>query len=363
VVREGARNNGFGMSGRIRVAVLISAAVLTVVVAFRVLSREDNSGPHEISGLTMGTFFSVTIDESDISSSELPRLRDSIQNRLDRIESLMSTYDANSELSRFNGHQSLVPFEVSQETLEVFSIARSVSERSDGAFDVTVKPLVDAWGFGPPDQPPEPPADSVLAVLAQRVGYGLIAVDSASGTLTKSDPLTVADLSAVAKGYGVDQVSEALETLGLRNFLVEVGGEVKARGRKRDGSSWTVGIERPDSDRRTAFEVLKLDDAAVATSGDYRNYYELDGIRYSHIIDPRTHAPVRHLGASVTVLHRQAAFADAWATALSVLGPEEGMDVAEREAVAAVFLVRSGGGFVVRRTSEYRRLVGLGVEE
>ena len=346
------------MTGRSRVALLVSLAALAVIVVSRLLRPDDSSGPHEISGLTMGTLFNVTLGDGDVTAADLSRIRDTIQSRLDYIERLMSTYDVWSELSRFNRHESVAPFAVSDETLEVFSAARVVSEHSGGAFDVTVKPLVDAWGFGPPGRPPVPPTDSVLAALAPRIGYRLIAIDAESSTLTKANPQTVADLSAIAKGYGVDQVSAALEALGLASFLVEVGGEVKARCRKRDGSAWNVGIERPDADRRTAYETLRLVDAAVATSGDYHNYYQLDGIRYSHIIDPRTKAPIRHLGASVTVVHAEAAFADAWATALSVLGPEQGMVVAEREGLAALFLVRSGNGFEVRRTREYRRIAG-----
>ncbi len=351
------------MTGRSRLAALILAAALALVIVSRSLFRDDDSGPHEISGLTMGTFFNVTIDDSDVTAVELSRIRDTIQSRLDQVERLMSTYDTDSELSRFNRHESAVPFAASQQMLEVFSAALVVSERSDGAFDVTVKPLVDAWGFGPPGRPPVPPADSVLAALAPAIGYRLVEVDLEAGTLTKANPKTVADLSAIAKGYGVDRVAAALDSLGLMGFLVEVGGEVKARGRKRDGSSWNVGIERPDTDRRTAYETLRLADAAVATSGDYRNHYEIDGIRYSHIIDPRTRAPIRHLGASVTVVHTEATFADAWATALSVLGPDQGMVVAEREGLAALFLVRSGSGFEVRRTSEYRRIADEAIED
>jgi thiamine biosynthesis lipoprotein len=306
----------------------------------------------------MGTTYTVKIDGRDLSSSDRTVLRDTIQATLDAVERLMSTYDSLSELSRFNRHESTDPFVVSATTLEVFRIARLVSERSGGAFDITVGPLVDAWGFGPAGLPPSPPSDSVLAAVGARVGYNLITLSLETRTVRKSHPKTVADLSAIAKGYAVDLVAEALAALGVGAFLVEVGGELKARGRKADGSSWRVGIERPDSDTRTAHTALDLVDMAVATSGDYRNYYEVDGVRYSHLIDPRTRAPVRHAGASVTVLHPDAVLADAWATALGVLDPLEGLALAEREGIAALFLVRSENGVEVLETAGYQRLSG-----
>ncbi len=305
----------------------------------------------------MGTTYSVQFDGVALTPSDRATIRDTIQRRLDHVERLMSTYDSTSELSRFNRHESVTPFPVSSETLEVFRIARAVSETSGGAFDVTVGPLVNAWGFGTSDRPPTKPTESELMRLSPSVGYQLIDVDVEARTLTKRHPATVSDLSAIAKGFGVDQVCEALERMGFEAFLVEVGGELRARGTRSDGSIWSVGIERPDSDIRTAYRALALVDMAVATSGDYRNFFEIDGERYSHIIDPRTRAPVAHAGASVTVVHAEAVYADAWATALAVLGPEEGLGLAERESIAALFLVRSGDDFKARVTTEYRRTI------
>ncbi len=336
----------------------VVALLLAAVAVLRLAVDERGPAVHEISGLTMGTTYVVKIDDRDVATAQRVALRDTIQSSLDSVERLMSTYDSSSELSLFNRHASSLPFEVSAATLEVFRVALDVSERSGGGFDVTVGPLVDAWGFGPSDRAPTPPTDSVLALLADRVGYDLISINLDAGTLAKARPQTTADLSAIAKGFAVDRVAEALIRIGFDAFLIEVGGELKARGRKTDGTPWRVGIERPEGDVRTALMTLDLVDMAVATSGDYRNYYEVDGVRYSHIIDPRTRAPVRHSGASVTVLHGEAVFADAWATALSVLGPEEGYELAEQEGLAALFLVRSGRGFESRETEEYRRVSG-----
>jgi thiamine biosynthesis lipoprotein len=228
-----------------------------------------------------------------------------------------------------------------------------VSEASGGAFDVTVGPLVDAWGFGPEGRLSGLPDEERLAELRESVGFEGLAMDREAGTLSKTHPATLVDLSGIAKGYGVDQVATALLELGYTAYLVEIGGEVKVRGRKPDGSAWRVAIEAPESERRVLHRVVELVDMAVATSGDYRNFYEEDGVRYAHIIDPRTGHPVRHAGAAVSVLHRDAVVADAWATALSVLGPEEGMAVAEREGLAALFITAGTDGYETFATAGF----------
>jgi thiamine biosynthesis lipoprotein len=221
-------------------------------------------------------------------------------------------------------------------------VARSVSELSGGALDVTVGPLVSAWGFGangresrstPPD----------LDRLRERVGYSLVQINLIDRSVTKANPRTVLDLSAVAKGYAVDRVTDALLALGFADFLVEVGGEVKARGTRSAGALWRVGIELPDALPHQVHRAIELRDAAMATSGDYRSFYLLDGARISHIVDPRSGRPIDHDLASVSVIHEEAVYADAWATALLVLGPQPGLELAEREGLGAYFIVREDG--------------------
>ena len=188
------------------------------------------------------------------------------------------------------------------------------------------------------------------------VGFERIEIDPSAGTLTKTLAGVTCDLSAIAKGYAVDRVAAALRELGHGDFLVEVGGEVRAQGRRPDGSFWRVAIETPDSNARSVFEVVSLHDLALATSGDYRNYYEVDGRRISHTIDPRTGHPIEHALASVSVLHSDAVHADALATALDVLGPEAGYALAQREGLAAYFIVRrEDGSFAPRATPAFER--------
>ncbi len=329
-----------------RRATALGALAVVTLLAF-VLWRPWEAPPrHDFVGASMGTSYRVTV-EAPLSDEERSRVGSVIEERLGRVETLMSTYDPDSELSRFNRTRSTAPMEVSDEFLEVLEVALAVARRSGGAFDPTVAPLVEAWGFGPAagfGATASRPTDEELVRLRARVGYGLVAVDRAAGTVAKSHPAVALDLSGIAKGYGVGMVAEALRSLRLGQFLVDVGGELEAAGEPAGRSGWTIGIERPDPGVAGIWGTVELRDESVATSGDYRDYYEEEGVRYAHIIDPRDGRPISWQGTSVTVLHRSAALADAWATALSVLGPEEGFETAAREGLAALFLRRSGSG-------------------
>jgi thiamine biosynthesis lipoprotein len=346
-----------GGRGAAALAVLAVAAALTV----RYLRGPSGDEPYVFSGPTMGSLYHVTVDE-DLTDTEQARVRSVIDERLARIERLFSTYDSTSEVSRFNRHASVEPFAVSQEVMEVLVLSRDVSELSEGALDVTVAPLVDAWGFGPVDQGDVIPDDALLAGLLEHVGYERLVIDDAAGTIAKLDPTVRIDLSAVGQGYAVDVVARALTDLGLRNFLVELSGELKASGARRDGTAWRVGIEAPAAGIADLWGAVELTNEGISTSGDYLNYVEIDGMRYSHLVDPRTGRPVRMLGAAVTVVHDSAAVADAWDTALAVLGPEAGFALAEREGLAALFLTRDGDGFQARITpaleGRVRQLLG-----
>ena len=193
--------------------------------------------------------------------------------------------------------------------------------------------------------------------LRKRVGPGLVRVDETEQTLRKGHPETRCDLSGVAKGYAVDRIAEALRALGYRDFLVEIGGELRAHGSPLDGPDWRVAIEAPDPGARRIHRVIPLRDRALATSGDYRNFYERDGVRISHLIDPRSGRPISHVLASVSVVHAEAVWADAWATALMVLGPDEGWELARREGLAAHFIERDGeDGYRSWATPEFEAL-------
>jgi thiamine biosynthesis lipoprotein len=340
-----------------RTWILLAAAVVVVVALGSLTSRyfygEGREVVREIPGTTMGTTYSVKVVVPATAPPNLiSEIRDTVQARLSRVERLMSTWDSSSELSRFNSHGSTDPFPVSGRTLEVLLMARNVSEESGGTFDFTVGPLVDAWGFGSGGRADAtvPPSREVLDSVRAAVGFEKVTIDRDRATLAKSDPGMAVDLSAIAKGYAVDRVADGLLSLGLSDFALEVGGEARAHGVRPDGSAWKAAIEAPEIGVRRALRVVELRNEAIATSGDYRNFLLVDGVRYAHIIDPRTGRPVLHQGTSVSVIHEDAAYADAWATALSVLGPEEGLAIAEREALAALFVYRTGEGLETRST-------------
>ncbi len=342
---------------RARIALPLCALLLFGLAVYRLVIVDVPGPPYvEFSGRTMGTSYSVKIASEGLSQAARSALALEIEERLERVNDLMSTYRPESEVSRFNRYASLEPFAFSAETIEVLRIARRVSEMTAGAFDITVAPLVAAWGFGATDRPPEPPTADERLEIEQRIGYEKLVLGPEGQAVSKTDPRVECDLSAIAKGYGVDLVARAIAELGYANYLVEIGGELRAHGEKLGGLPWRVGIERPDSATRTSHEVVVLDDISLATSGDYRDYYEIDGQRVSHTIDPRAGRPIRHNLASVSVLHEQAVWADALATALNVMGPESGFSWAEAHEIAALFLVREENGeFRSLQTTAFER--------
>lgn len=295
----------------------------------------------EIGGPTMGTRYAVKLVQPD-DSFDRDALARQIEDLLRAINASMSTYLPDSELSRLNDFPAGEPYTVSKELMSVLSRSEDLVESTGGAFDPTVGPVVDLWGFGPRTIQKRPTEDMVQAALSQVGWQEHLRLDLSASTVLKTSPDVRVDLSAIAKGYAVDQVLAVVRNAGVEHALVEVGGELRAMGFRDPAraSSWRVGIESPlpsDSGLR-AHRIMPLPDRAVATSGDYRNYYEVDGVRYSHTIDPQSGRPVTHRGASVTVVATDCATADALATALLVMGPDAGFGWAERNGVAALFL-------------------------
>lgn len=311
----------------------------------------------EATGQTMGTFYSVKVADfpkkNDIDA--WPPLASDIKACLDEIDAAMSTFREASEVSRFNAFESTDWFEVSPATAEVVHLAREISGTTGGAFDITVQPIVELWGFGASRGPVSAEElERRSAELKDRIGYEKLEVRLDPPALKKSDPALTINLSAIAKGYAADRVAALLEERGLVNYLVEVGGEVRCRGVKEPGRPWKMGIQKPLIGLPGDFQGLQLaiplQDLGMATSGDYQNYRDVAGVRYSHIVDPRTGFPTERIEpggptpserlASITVLDPVCARADAWATALFVLGEEEGLKRANEQGIPALFLLR-----------------------
>jgi thiamine biosynthesis lipoprotein len=276
----------------------------------------------------MGTTYHVTV----VSRGGVGGLKARIDARLDEITRSLSTYVEDSEINRFSRLPSVgEEFPVSRDFLRVMTTAERVYELSDGAWDGTVRPLVDLWGFGPSPPVREPPSDERIEALLSRVGFGSIEIRP-TGSLVKRRDGVALDLSSIAKGYGVDAVAELVRGQGFRDFLVEIGGEVRGAGTRADGRPWRVGIgqPRPDAAPDEVYRVVPLRDAALATSGDYRIFFESGGVRYSHVLDPRTGRPVANGVVSVTVLAPDCTLADGLATAVMVMGKDAGRALLER---------------------------------
>lgn len=310
------------------------------------------AGDVTIAGLSLGTIYTIRVPALPAGTTEAG-LRDRIERRLDVVSGQMSTYRPDSELSRFNAFRDDGWFSVSGDTAKVVAAALEVSQRTQGAFDVTVGPLVNLWNFGPDRHPDRIPAAAEITAAKARVGFDKLAVRTDPPALRKTQPDVYVDLSAIAKGFAVDAVGELLEASGVRDYMVEIGGEVRTRGSKRDGSRWRIGIEQPLTENRAIQRVVELGDAALATSGDYRNYFERNGRRYSHLIDPHTGCPIDHALTSISVIADTCMEADAWATGLIILGPDEALRLARGQGLRVFLILRDGERFVERAAPDF----------
>jgi thiamine biosynthesis lipoprotein len=310
------------------------------------------------SGPALGSRYVVRVVMPGGDTAADEAVRAAIDRELEHANHLLSGWNPRSEISRLNQHTSSEPFPVSRDTLAALALARRASELTGGAFDATVLPLVEAWGFGPSGAARASPSDEALSALRARVGYRMLELDPARSTVRKARPDLACDVSGLGDGWTADRIAAALVALGHRDVLVDVGGEVAARGHRADGARWRVAVEWPDGAPEHTL-VLELLDAGVATSGDYRKAWtDAQGRRVSHILDPRSGRPIGDELASVSVVDPDAAWADALATALMVLGPDAGRALAARERIAARFVARQpDGGLAEWSTARFDAVV------
>lgn len=338
---------------RVTLASALSALALVVLAG---CSFQPEEQVWEISGPVFGTTYHINVVLTE-DQERLETLASGIEAVLENVDASMSTWRADSELSRFNrmdDQSEWVP--VSSGLLEVLQTAQEVSRLTSGAFDVTIGPVVNLWGFGPEARPEQVPSAEALDQVLAATGFEKLEL-RADPPAVRATPTQYVDLSAIAKGYGVDVVARFLEGEGIKAYLVEIGGEVRVNGRKPDGSAWRLAIEQPVSEGRQVNRVVALESRAMATSGDYRNYYESEGRRYSHTIDPETGEPITHNLASVTVLADDCMTADALATGFNVMGYERANELAVRENIPAYFIVRTEDGFETHQTPAFSSFV------
>lgn len=338
-------------------AVFVWAALLLAAAMPVVLTGCDRQSSMRFGGATQGTTYRVEIvAAADAQEREL--LRDRIEQRLAQIDAALSAYRPDSELNRFNAAPAQAWLPLGADLHRVLRAAQAISAQSDGAFDVTVAPLIDLWGFGAAGRPSagrrgDLPDDAAIAAARAAVDYRQLELHPAEALARKRRPLRI-DVNGIAQGYTVDCIADILAARGYRNFLVEVGGELRVAGTRAAGAPWRIGIERPGDGIGQAEQGIGGADIAITTAGDYHDYFEKDGVRYSHTIDPTTGRPVAHRLASVTVVANDATYADGMDTALEVLGPESGFALAERLKIAAYFIVRADDGFTVRYTAQMK---------
>jgi thiamine biosynthesis lipoprotein len=347
-----------------RTIALLAMLVAAIVAVAWWIARHDPAWrvrppadpPHlGVGGRTMGGTWSVRYART-LNPAETAELFVACQAALDRIEMQMSTWLPESDLSKFNASASTDWQPVPRELAEVVVEAQRIAEQTNGVFDITVAPVVNAWGFGPQISQGgsrRVPDRKVLDPARAAVGYRQLEARLTPPSVRKTNPSVQIDLSAIAQGYAVDRLMELMQARGFGDVLVEVCGEVRAAGNAPAGRPWQIGIETPKADTFRVYRRVRLVDIGLATSGGYRNYFDSDGVRYSHEIEPRTGEPVRHALAAVSVAHPSAATADALATALLVMGPEEGPRFATAQGIDALFVARQGDRFVPITTGNF----------
>lgn len=312
-----------------------------------------------LDGKTMGTFWRVSVIGVDEAKAQA--LRAKVQAQLDADDRLLSTWKNDSALMRFNHAADTRPWPVSEAMADIVTLSLRIGAKTDGAMDITVGPLVNLWGFGPDKQPVATPDAQAIAAAKARTGLQHLQVINQSGRqfLQKDIPDLFVDLSTVGEGYAADHLARLMEQEGISRYLVSVGGALVSRGMNGEGKPWRVAIQKP-TDRENAVQaIVDINGHGISTSGSYRNYYELDGKRISHVIDPQTGQPIIHKLVSVTVIAPTALEADGWDTGLMVLGPEKAQQVVREQGLAVYMIVKEGEGFKTWMSPQFRTfLVG-----
>lgn len=331
---------------------LLALALLTILGC----TEEAERQPVRLQGQIYGTFWLATLPD-DWTTEQVKQLKAGIEGELNKVDQAMSTYKPNSELNRFNAAPLGEWVSLSPDLYEVFDLSQKVSTLSQGAFDVTIGGLVNLWNFGPEAHPEAIPEAALLKARLAAAGYQYLEL-SPERKAARRLRASFVDLSGVAKGYAVDKVAQWLKQQGVGNFLINIGGEIVVVGQRAPEQPWRIGIEVPDAKLQAAQHVIPLVNESVATSGDYRNFYELDGKRMSHTISPKTGWPVDHHLTSVTVFHASNAVADAWATAFMVMGAEASLELANRENLQVLLISKAEDAWKTQVSNRLQKKLG-----
>ncbi|RUO30962.1 FAD:protein FMN transferase [Aliidiomarina sedimenti] len=309
--------------------------------------------PQTLRGEIFGTFFEVTLGTAH-EDVDLAQLEQGIMTTLNEVDRQMSTYRDDSVLNQLNNAPLHQPVPVNDELFYVLQRSEAIASRSQGRFDHTVGGLVNLWGFGRDGRVTSAPDEDEIEQRLEEVGYHFLILDENEQSAMRTSDIFI-ELSGIAKGYGVDAVSAYLTEQGIDNHLVNIGGDIYAKGTRSEETRWRVGIEAPTEGRQVVQHILPIEDIALVGSGDYRNYFEENGVRYSHTIDPTTGLPISHKLAAVTVLADNATDADGYATALLVMGTERGLAFANQHDIAALFITRGDEGFISHMSQRFEQ--------
>lgn len=335
---------------------VLKFTLLVIFISLVGCTEKTDKQPVRLQGQIFGSFWLATLPD-EWSPEQVKQLEAGIQGELEKVDLAMSTYKTNSELNQFNRAPLNQWVDISPALFEVLNISQAVATTSQGAFDVTLGGLVNLWSFGPEARPETIPDAELLKERLADTGYKFLELDI-NQQAARRQRNSFIDLSGVAKGYAVDKVAQWLQEQSVENFLVNVGGEIIVAGYRAKEQPWRIGIEVPDGRQQTAHHILPLSNESIATSGDYRNFYEVDGRRMSHTIDSKTGWPINHNLASVTVIHPSNAVADAWATAFMVMGTEASLNLANRENIKVLLISKKNEAWETQISNSLQQALG-----
>ena len=330
--------------------------IIFLIISTLLLScSEDKKNNIELKGNTMGTYYLVSLVDVPKNLSK-KKIEIEIKNTLLKANKILSNWDKSSEISELNNNKTIKPIQISNELLDVVSEANSINIKSNGFFDITLDPLIELWGFGYSKGKiieRVPNKDKIRDTLTL-VNQSLLLEINSNNQLIKKNKNVRLNLSAIGKGYGIDLIGKKLDYLNINNYIIDIGGDIFAKGHNKNNKDWVVGIENPKLNEKLIKEIVNVSNKGVATSGEYKNYFSKDGTKYSHIINPKNGMPITHSTKSVTVVDKNAMSADGWATALIAMGSEVGLKVAEKEKIAVMFIDQVDDKLLKIKSSEFK---------
>ena len=330
--------------------------IIFLIISTLLLScSEDKKNNIELKGNTMGTYYLVSLVDVPKNLSK-KKIEIEIKNTLLKANKILSNWDKSSEISELNNNKTIKPIQISNELLDVVSEANSINIKSNGFFDITLDPLIELWGFGYSKGKiieRVPNKDKIRNTLTL-VNQNLLLEINSNNQLIKKNKNVRLNLSAIGKGYGIDLIGKKLDYLNINNYIIDIGGDIFAKGHNKNNKDWVVGIENPKLNEKLIKEIVNVSNKGVATSGEYKNYFSKDGTKYSHIINPKNGMPITHSTKSVTVVDKNAMSADGWATALIAMGSEVGLKVAEKEKIAVMFIDQVDDKLLKIKSSEFK---------